>query len=136
MEAREQGAGVGEVCKRFNVSRSSVERFHNQYRRLGHCRPRKRGGYRKSRLSRHGGSLKAWIAKSPDLTLEELQTMCERKLKVKIGLNALWHRIDKLDLSYKKNGARRRARQTRCASGEAPVAQASKKVAVVPSCFP
>jgi len=126
VRAREQGAGVGEVCKRFHVCRSSVERYYKQYQRCGHCRPRQIGGYRISRLARHAHSLNAWIARSPDLTLEELQGLCRDKLNVSIGLNALWHRLDKLGLSYKKNDARKRARQARCAGGEKTLAQASK----------
>jgi transposase len=39
--------------------------------------------------------------------------MCERlskQLDIRIGTTALWHRLEKLGLSYKKNAARRRAR--------------------------
>lgn len=127
--AREQGAGPTELCKRFSVSRSSVARLCKQYRRSGHCRPGKIGGHRKSRLAKHQGRLKDWIGQTPDMTLEELQGQCRRKLGVKIGINALWHRLDKLGLSYKKNDARRRARQARCAGGEAALAQKAKKMA-------
>jgi transposase len=129
VRAREEGAGVGEVCKRFAVSRSSVERYYKQYRDCGHCRPGQIGGHRKSRLAGHARQLKSWIARTPDLTLEELQALCRAKLKVRIGINALWHRLDKLDLSYKKNDARRRARQARCAGGQKSVAQAPEKAA-------
>ncbi len=41
VRAREAGEGTGEVCRRFGVSRSSAERFWNQYRRRGHCRRNK-----------------------------------------------------------------------------------------------
>jgi len=33
------------------------------------------------------------------------------QLDIRIGLTALWHRLEKLGLSYKKNAARRRAKQ-------------------------
>jgi transposase len=45
--------------------------------------------------------------------LRQLQQRCQERLDVHIGVNALWHRIDRLGLSYKKNDARRRARSAR-----------------------
>jgi transposase len=49
--ARELGEGTGEVCRRFGVSRKSVERFWKQHRLTGVCRPKKIGGYRPRKLS-------------------------------------------------------------------------------------
>jgi transposase len=107
--ARADGAGTGEVCQRFGVSRSSVERFWNQHRASGHCRPKQIGGYRQSRLKQHEKRLRRWIAQQADLTLVELQQRCQKELEVQISLTALWHRLDRMGLSYKKNDARRRA---------------------------
>ena len=109
IQARADGAGTGEVCQRFDVSRKSVERFWNQQQTSGHCRPKQIGGYRISRLKQHEKRLRRWIAERADLTLVELQQRCQKDLEVKIGLTALWHRLDRLGLSYKKNDARRRA---------------------------
>ena len=109
VEARAEGAGTGEVCARFAVSRKSVERFWNQHGASGHLRPKQIGGYRVSRLKPHEKRLRRWITQQADLTLAELQQRCEKELAVKIGLTALWHRLDRLGLSYKKNDARRRA---------------------------
>jgi transposase len=47
------------------------------------------------------------------LTLVELQQRCRTRLQVSIGITALWHRLRRLGLSFKKNDARRRARSTR-----------------------
>ncbi len=110
---REKGAGVGEVAKRFGVSRSSVERFWRQHQKSGHCRPQKIGGYRHSRLEGQDRLLRRWLTAQVDITLREMQQRCQEHLGVQIGLNALWHRIDRLGLSYKKNDARRRARAAR-----------------------
>jgi transposase len=107
--ARAEGGGTGEVCQRFGVSRKSVERFWNQHQACGHCRPKQIGGYRVSRLKKHEQRLRRWIAAQADLTLVELQRRCQKELDVQIGLTALWHRLDRLGLSYKKNHARRRA---------------------------
>lgn len=111
--ARERGEGTGEVCQHFGVSRKSVERFWNQHRRTGQCLPKQIGGYRRSRLAPHDRRLQRWIATQPDLSLVELQARCLVQLKVSIGLTALWHRLRRLGLSYKKNDARRRARPAR-----------------------
>lgn len=108
--AREDGAGPGEVCQRFSVSRSSVERFWNQQRTNGHLRPKQIGGYRRSRLRPHERTLRQWITQQADLTLVELQQRCGERLGIKIGITALWYRLDRLGLSYKKNDTRRRAR--------------------------
>jgi transposase len=108
--ARERGQGTGEVCRRFGVSRKSVERFWKQQRLTGECRPRQIGGYRRSRLEKHDRTLRRWIAAQADLTLNELQRRCREQLNVSIGITALWHRLEQLGLSYKKNDARRRAR--------------------------
>ena len=107
--ARERGEGTGEVCKRFGVSRKSVERFWNEHCRTGQCRPKQIGGYRRSRLAQHDRLLQSWIEAKPDLTLGELQQRCRTRLQVSIGITALWHRLRRLGLSLKKNDARRRA---------------------------
>lgn len=110
VEARQAGAGSVEVSQRFRVSRRTVARLYRQYERRGHLRPKQIGGYRRSRLEPHGRTLRRWIARQTDLTLAELKERCRRELGVQIGINALWHRLDRLGLSYKKNHARRRAR--------------------------
>lgn len=111
--ARERGEGTGEVCRRFGVSRKSVERFWKQHRLTGACQPKQIGGYRRSRLEKHDRTLHRWLHEQSDLTLAELQQRCRQELNVGIGLTALWHRLKKLGLSYKKNHARRRARPAR-----------------------
>ena len=107
--ARERGEGTGEVCKRFGVSRRSVERFWKQYGRTGQLLPKQIGGYRRSRLAGHDRALHRWIEAQPDLSLTQLQQRCAEQLRVSIGITALWHRLRHLGLSYKKNDARRRA---------------------------
>lgn len=110
--ARERGEGTGEVCQRFGVSRKSVERFWKQHSQTGTCLPKKIGGYRRSRLEKHDRTLRRWIEGKPDLTLAELRKRCLEQLNVAIGNTALWHRLEQLGLSYKKNESRRRASST------------------------
>jgi transposase len=107
--AREQGEGTGEVSRRFGVSRKSVERFWKEYCQTGQCRPKQIGGYRQSRLAPHDRQLQRWLESQPDLSLEELRERFLERLAVRIGATALWHRLRRLNLSHKKNDARRRA---------------------------
>jgi transposase len=109
IKAREAGEGTGEVSERFRVSRKSVARFWKLYSLSGHVKPKQIGGYRRSRLEKHEGQLKRWITQKADMTLVEMKERCLEELGVRIGINALWHRLDRLGLSYKKNAARRRA---------------------------
>ncbi len=108
--AREQGQSTAEVAGLFRVSKSSVERYWNQFQRTGKLEPKQRGGYRRSCLEGHDKSLRAWITKQRDLTLAELQERLLQDLGIQVGTTALWHRLERLGLSYKKNAARRRAR--------------------------
>jgi transposase len=62
--------------------------------------------------------LRAWIAAEPDLTLAELQQrLAQRRVSIKIG--ALWHQLNKWNLTFKKNLARQRARARGRAGGAA-----------------
>ncbi len=108
--AREKGHSTAEVAGLFGVSKSSVERFWNKFQRTGKLDPKQRGGYRRSCLEGHDMRLRAWIGEKKDLTLAELRERILRDLGIRVGNTALWHRLERLGLSYKKNTARRRAR--------------------------
>ena len=116
IQAREKGQSAQEVAKRFELSKRSVERYWKSYRTTGHCESKKIGGYRTSRLEPHQKKIQKWIEKQSDLTLRELQDRCEKSFGLRIGLNALWHRLDRWELSYKKNSHRRRVSTGRYSS--------------------
>jgi transposase len=54
--------------------------------------------------------LLGWIKKKNDMTLAQMQVRCFKEMGIRIGINARWHRLGHLNLSYKKNAARRGAR--------------------------
>ena len=109
IEARQAGAGSVEVSERFRVSRRTVARLYGQYERSGELRPKQIGGYRRSRLAKHGRTIDRWITRKSDISLAELKERCLTELGITIGINALWHQLRRLGLSFKKNDARRRA---------------------------
>jgi transposase len=107
---REKGQSAAEVARRFGVSKRSVERYWQRQRQTGSVAPKRRGGYRRSALEGHDGQLRRWLKAHPSLTLAELLARLRTKLHIHLGTTALWHRLERLGLSYKKNAARRRAR--------------------------
>lgn len=134
--ARQKGHSAQEVARLFGVSKRSVERFWEKFLATGGVEPRQRGGYRRSRLEKHDRQLRRWIKEQADLTLAQLQERIARELGVQLGTTALWHRLERLGLSYKKNAARRRAAAARSASGPPKVAPGTKKLGSPKTRFP
>jgi transposase len=126
--ARQQGQSAQEIARLFRVSKRSVERFWRKYLDTGAIEPRQRGGYRRSRLEKHDRKLRRWIKEKADLTLAQLQERLAQDLGIQLGTTALWHRLECLGLSYKKNPQRRRAKPARSASGSPKMAQKTKKL--------
>lgn len=134
--ARERGHSAAEIARLLKLSKRSVERYCKLQATTGSIQPRQRGGYRRSRLAKHDQTLRRWIGQQPDLTLAELQTRIARQLKVRLGITALWHRLDRLGLSYKKNAARRGARPSGRRPGPPAMAKSATKLARGQARFP
>jgi transposase len=107
---RQRGQSAEELARLFGVSKRSVERYCKRQLQEGTLEAKPRGGYRRSRLEGQDELLHQWIAQQPDLSLEQLRERLLTQLGIGIGSTALWHRLEKLGLSYKKNAARRRTR--------------------------
>lgn len=123
IEARKDGASAAETAKRFKVCKRTVERYWKRYTETGACEQLQRGGYKVSRLKPHLATLRGWIEEQNDLTLAELIGRLDGQLEVQIKRQALWHQLDKLGLSYKKNDIRRRARASGRERGKAALAR-------------
>lgn len=128
LRARGQGRSAQEVAKTFSLSKRSVERYWARYQATGEAAAGKMGGHRRSKLAPHDATLREWIDRRPDLTLGELQQRCREQLQVRLGTTALWHRLERLGLSYKKNAARRRATPARAAGRTRPLVAAAGAV--------
>ena len=127
--ARESGHSAAEIARLFKVSKRSVERYCKLQAATGSVQARQRGGYRRSRLEKHDETLRRWIGEQPDLTLAELQQRIARKLKVHLGITALWHRLEHLGLSYKKNAERRGTKPAGHHSGPPAMAKPATRLA-------
>jgi transposase len=109
LRALARGEGPSAIARRFEVSRFYVYQVRDREHETGVRTSFQIGGHRRSRLEEAEPTLRGWIAAAPGLTLEELQErLASRGIAIKIG--ALWHQLNKWNLTFKKNPARQRAR--------------------------
>jgi transposase len=81
------------AAKVFTLNLSTVSRWYLRHRKEGHCNPRKRLGA-KSKIDKE--SLKSYIAKNPNATLQEVSR------EYGISLWGIYYWLKKLGFSYKK----------------------------------
>ena len=121
LRALDRGDRPTEIARRFEVSRIWVYQVRGRVQATGERGSLRIGGYRRSRLAQSEQQLRAWIAEAPDLTLAELQQrLAGQGVAVKIG--ALWHQLNKWNLTFKKNSARQRTRTRGRSAGAQDVA--------------
>jgi transposase len=118
LRALARGDRPTEIARRFEVSRIWVYQVRAREQETGVRSSFQIGGHRRSRLAEREKVLRDWIAAEPDLTLVELrQRLAQQGVSIQIG--ALWHQLNKWNLTFKKNLARRRARARGRAGGAA-----------------
>jgi transposase len=94
------------IAAKYEVSRAWVHRLVQRRRETGSLAPRKQTKFRRCALDeRQQTKLRDLITAHPDATLAELRTA----LPTSAALSTLWRTIDRLGLTVKKNGPRRRA---------------------------
>ena len=109
LRALDRGDRPTEIARRFEVSRIWVYQVRDRVQQTGQRSSFQIGGHRRSRLVEMEPMLRGWIAAEPGLTLVELQErLALQGVSIKIG--ALWHQLNKWNLTFKKNSARQRAR--------------------------
>ena len=107
--ALERGERPTAIARRLEVSRVWVYQVRGRERKTGQRTSFPIGGHRRSRIAEMEPVLRAWIEQAPGLSLAELsERLAEQGLSIKIG--ALWHQLNKWNLTFKKNPARQRAR--------------------------
>jgi len=100
----EAGMPSKEVAVKYSVSRAWVDRVKQRRRERGETAPRKQTKIRHRVLEGQEDRLVFLITARPDATLAELRDA----LRTSAALSTLWREIDRLGLTVKKNGIRRR----------------------------
>lgn len=109
IKSRESGHSAEETAKRYDLGKRSVERYWKNYLATGTFRKKDRAA-KSSVLDKHKDALMGWIDNDPSLTLDELKDLCQEKLNISITSQAIWYRLKKYGLSYKKNDMRQGAK--------------------------
>ena len=105
----EAGLPSKELAARYHVSRAWVDALKQRQRETGDARPRRQTKFRERVLASQASELAAMVAARPDATLAELR----EALRTSAGLATIWRELDRLQLTVKKNPARRRTTASR-----------------------
>ena len=109
LRALARGEGPSAIARRFEVSRFYVYQVRDREQESGVRSSFQIGGHRRSRVEDAEPALRRWISSEPGLTLEQLrERLALQGIEIKTG--ALWHQLNKWNLTFKKNAARQRAR--------------------------
>jgi transposase len=115
-----RGERPSSIARRLEVSRVWVYQVRDREHKTGKRTSFQIGGHRRSRVAEMESVLRAWIEAEPDLALSELsERLAGQGVLIKPG--ALWHQLNKWNLTFKKNPARQRARTRGRAAGTASV---------------
>lgn len=99
------GLSSKELAAHYHVSRAWVDALKQRRRETGAFAPIKQTKFRRRALvEAETARLAALVAARPDATLTELR----EALRTSVGLTTIWRALNQLDLTFKKNGARRR----------------------------
>ena len=105
VRAWDTSGDADEIAATFGVSRAWVHRLVQRRRETGSIAPRQQTKFRGRALAEaEERRLAALITAQPDATLAELR----EALPTSAALSTLWRAIDRLELTVKKNGTRRR----------------------------
>jgi len=119
--ALDRGERPTAIARRLEVSRVWVYQVRGREQKTGQRTSFQIGGHRRLRVAEMEPVPRAWIEQEPWLRLAELcERLVEQGVSIKIG--ALWHQLNKWNLTFKKNAARQRTRTRGRAAGTKSVA--------------
>jgi transposase len=99
------GMRAEDVAAKYRVSRAWVHRLLQRRRETGEIGPRPQTKFRARRLDgEHEDRLRNLVTAQPDRTLAELR----EALSTSASLATIWRALERLKLTVKKNGTRRR----------------------------
>ena len=106
----DNGLSSKELAERYHVSRAWVDALKQRRRETGAFAPLKQMKFRRRALvEAETDRLATLVAARPDATLTELR----EALQTSVGLTTIWRALHQLDLTFKKNGTRRRTAASR-----------------------
>lgn len=109
--AVEGGQSCRSAAKRFGVAAATAIRWVDRWRREGQMAPRPLGGDRHShRMEAFAAEILGLVAEKPDTTLAEIAAWLEETHGVRVAGSTVWRLLDRHGMTFKKNGARKRAR--------------------------
>jgi transposase len=106
---RDAGIAAKDVAAKFRVSVSWVNRLLQRRRETGEITPRPQTVFKKQAFAGQEERLRALVDAQPDRTLAELR----EALRSSASVSSVWRALDRLRLTVKKNGTRRRTAAAR-----------------------
>jgi len=106
---RDAGMAAKDVAAKFRVSLSWVNRLVQRRRETGEVAPRPQTVFKRQAFAGQEDRLRALVDAQPDRTLAELRAA----LRSSASLSSVWRALDRLQLTVKKNGTRRRTAASR-----------------------
>ena len=98
------------AAERFGVAPSTAVRWVDHWRKTSSRQPRPQGGDKRShRIEAHREEILALVEETPDMTLAEIADHLERRHGLGVAQSTIWRLLDRHAMTFKKNGARRRA---------------------------
>jgi transposase len=103
-----EGGSARGAAARFGVGVSTAIVWVRRLKQTGEASALPRGKPRGSKLDIHADYLLGLVCAAPDITLHEIQARFEADKSVHGAIGTLWRFYDRHDLTFKKNGPRRR----------------------------
>ncbi|ACA18519.1 putative insertion sequence transposase protein [Methylobacterium sp. 4-46] len=95
-------ASCRQAAARFGVGIATSIRWMAALTATGTVAARPQGRARRSKLDPHEAFLRALIAQTDDITLEEMRARLWDERDLTVGLGTLWSFLDERDLTYRK----------------------------------
>lgn len=110
IDAVEGGMSRRAAAERFGIGAATAVRWVSECRRTGVRVARRQGGDNRSqRIETYRDAIFEAVRKQPDLTQVELSEWLMSKFGEAFAPSTVWRFFDRHGLTFKKNGARRRA---------------------------
>ncbi len=109
------GMSCNAAAARFGIAVSSAVRWVRAWRAEGRATALPQGGdLRSHHIEAYRDVILAAVEAEVDITLVEIAELLHREHGTSFALSTVWRFLDRHDLTFRKNGARQRARAARC----------------------